>query len=488
MSLSSALNIAQNALLNTSRQTSVVSRNVSGAGDENYSHRQGISETSANGARVVNIRRSEDLHLLRKNLDTLSSYEGQSTLSTQLNDIKAMLSGPDNQFSLENYLAGFRDRLQEFSAAPSNGLLAEAAVDSAKQLAGRLNETATQIQSFRDYADQSIEADVAKVNDLLTRLEAANSDVVTGNRVGKADNDALDQRDAILKDISKLLPISILNRADGDIVVTTVSGATLFEKIPRDVTFQSSVPFGPGAAGSQVRVDGVPVPAGTGSNTAASGSIAAMLQFRDGITVDLQGQADEIARGMVDAFAERDPVAGPLPTLAGLFQTSAGVSTVPAAGVMVPGLSASIVVAAAFDLQAGGDPNLLRDGGANGAGYIANTSGAEGFSTTILGYAQLLETPMAFDAAAGIPGSASLMNYAADSIGWLEGARSSADAATEDKKALFLRTSEVLSNRTGVNVDEEMSMLLDLEHSYEASARLISIVDQMLQTLMAELR
>lgn len=488
MSLTSALNIAQNALLNTSRQTNTVSRNITGAGDENYSHRQANTETASNGARIINIRRTEDLHLMRKNLEALSSYEGQQTLSTQLNDIKAMLSGPDNQFSLENYLAGFRDRLQEFSAAPANGLLAEAAVDSAKQLAVRLNETSSQIQAFRDYADQSIAGDVAKVNDLLTQLESANSDVVAGNRVGRPDNDALDRRDTILKDIAKILPISILNRADSDIVVTTVSGATLFEKVPREVTFQSSVPYGPGTTGNQVRVDGVPVPAGTGSNTAASGTIAAMLQFRDDIAVNLQGQADEIARGMVDAFAERDPTGGPLPALAGLFQTSAGVTAVPAAGVMVPGLSSTIVVAAAFDLQAGGDPNLLRDGGANGAGYVANPTGAEGFSTSILGYAQRLESPMAFDGAAGIPGSTSLMSYAADSIGWLEGARSTADTATGDKKALFLRTSEVLSNRTGVNVDEEMSMLLDLEHSYEASARLIGIVDQMLNSLMLELR
>ncbi|MEP4751127.1 MAG: flagellar basal body rod C-terminal domain-containing protein, partial [Nitratireductor sp.] len=37
---------------------------------------------------------------------------------------------------------------------------------------------------------------------------------------------------------------------------------------------------------------------------------------------------------------------------------------------------------------------------------------------------------------------------------------------------------------TGVNIDVEMSLLLDLEHAYEASARLIRTVDQMMATLL----
>ncbi len=49
----------------------------------------------------------------------------------------------------------------------------------------------------------------------------------------------------------------------------------------------------------------------------------------------------------------------------------------------------------------------------------------------------------------------------------------------------MLRTSAALSNETGVNIDEEMALLLDLEHSYQASARLISAVDDMLSTLLA---
>ena len=58
--------------------------------------------------------------------------------------------------------------------------------------------------------------------------------------------------------------------------------------------------------------------------------------------------------------------------------------------------------------------------------------------------------------------------------------RQQASAAAEAKEALATRTAEALSNETGVNVDMEMSLLLDLEHTYQASARMMKTVDEML--------
>ena len=69
-------------------------------------------------------------------------------------------------------------------------------------------------------------------------------------------------------------------------------------------------------------------------------------------------------------------------------------------------------------------------------------------------------------------------------ISWFEGVRKDASSAAEAKEALAARTAEALSNDTGVNVDMEMSLLLDLEHTYEASARLIKAVDDMLSSLL----
>ena len=38
---------------------------------------------------------------------------------------------------------------------------------------------------------------------------------------------------------------------------------------------------------------------------------------------------------------------------------------------------------------------------------------------------------------------------------------------------------------TGVNLDEEMTNMISHQRAYEASARVISVVDEMMQTLLA---
>jgi flagellar hook-associated protein 1 FlgK len=151
----------------------------------------------------------------------------------------------------------------------------------------------------------------------------------------------------------------------------------------------------------------------------------------------------------------------------------------------VGGLAGQISINPAFDSDVGGDPTLLRDGGANGAGYVHNPSGGSSYADLLISLAEKLDDPIAFDPAAEISTMLSVSDFATSAISWFEGTRKDASEAAEAKEALAMRTAEALSNETGVNIDTEMSLLLDLEHTYAASARLIKTVDEMLQTLLA---
>jgi flagellar hook-associated protein 1 FlgK len=138
-----------------------------------------------------------------------------------------------------------------------------------------------------------------------------------------------------------------------------------------------------------------------------------------------------------------------------------------------------------MDSRQGGNPTVLRDGGANGATYLANVGGNASFSALLITYSGNLDQSIAFDPTAGAGTNVSVMEYSTNIIGWLENLRQQTTRAEENKGAMVVRTAEALSNDTGVNMDQEMSLLLELEHSYEASARLIKAVDEMLANLIA---
>ena len=88
-----------------------------------------------------------------------------------------------------------------------------------------------------------------------------------------------------------------------------------------------------------------------------------------------------------------------------------------------------------------------------------------------------------FDPAAGLSGSTSVLGLASTSAGWLEGQRSTTHAALEDREVLGERALSAWQGQVGVNLDEEMTSLMALERSYQASARLIATVDQMFDSL-----
>ncbi|MFC6489972.1 flagellar hook-associated protein FlgK [Nitratireductor sp. GCM10026969] len=478
MSLTSALNIAQSALFNASRQTNIVSRNVAEASNPDYTRRDGVLSSTAPGARISEIRRATDDALFKQNLSALSSWQGQSRISQGLDRLRLEVNGTDNATSPASALGKLQTALQNYAAAPSNRTLAETAVEAARGMVRSLNNGTEAVQSFRTELDADIATSVGELNELLAQFEAANTEVVRGTRAGRDVSDALDRRDALLKQISGYVPVSTISRADNDLVVTTADGTTLFETVPRAITFARTEAFAPGMTGNAVYIDGVPLASGTGGNTTASGSLAASLQLRDQVAVDMQRQLDETARGLITAFAESDP-AGTGADMAGLFTWNGGPG-LPASGALVDGLAGRIDINANVDAAAGGDPERLRDG----IVYDHNPDDAASFSDLLDSYIAGLDEPMVFDPAASLGTTKSLNAFTSESIGWLEGLRKEASSGAQAKEALAMHTATALSNATGVNIDEEMALLLELERSYEASAKLMSVVDEMLSQLM----
>jgi flagellar hook-associated protein 1 FlgK len=267
-------------------------------------------------------------------------------------------------------------------------------------------------------------------------------------------------------------------------VIFTDSGVTLFETRARAVTFQPTPGYDASTPGNAVYVDGVPVTGDTASMALHSGRLAGLAAIRDDFAPRYQTQLDEIARGLIQSFAESDQSSSALPDVPGLF-TWSGAPAIPGLGSVV-GLAGEIRISANVDPAQGGNANLLRDGGISGnPAYIYNSTGAAGFSDRLQGLIDSLNAAQAFDPLAGLGANASLANYAAGSAGWLQEARKSAAADASYSAALLSRATESLSNASGVNLDEEMTIMLELERSYQASAKLMAAIDALFDSLLA---
>lgn len=480
MSLASTLNTTKSIFNNTSAQSAVVSTNIQNASNPDYNKRSASTTVNIySGAVILATERAQNSALLKQALNATAGNAAQQELLAGLESVSALLGGDAYSLSPSTYLAKLRDTLKTYAETPGDVTLAQSVVAAAQDVANSLNNTADGIQQLRAEADAEIADQVKKLNNLLSDFETANNAVIKATALGEDPNNAIDKRESLVKQISEIIGVSTYVRPGNDMALYTSDGTTLFETVARKVDFTATAAFAASSTGSSLYIDGVKVDAGAGASTTAKGSIQALLQLRDDVLPTVQDQLDEIARGLISLFAETDSSTPPAVQVAGLFTTKTGAAVDFETAGIIPGLASSIVVASAAVTS----PFALRDGNIAGSG--ANTENASGFSEVLRNYLSAFDAPMGFDGDSKLGTSVTLLDFATDTVGWIEEFRSNANRAGETTEAMLTRATEAYSNSTGVNLDEELILLLDIEQSYKAAAKLLATVDEMLQALLA---
>ncbi len=484
MSLTSALNTAQSIFNNTGTQSSVVSNNISNSSNSDYVRRQAMISTSLNGAQVVKISRAQEDALMRQWLKASTQDSGQQTLLSGLTDLKSILGGNDYETAPATYLSVFQQKLQAFRTSPSSTIAAQGAITAAQDVTNSLNNASKSIQVVRQGADKEIATQVSTLNTLLAQFKTANDAVKSGTASGGVPADALDEREKLLKQISSIVGVNTVERSNGDMALYTTDGTIVFDTIPRKVTFAAQDTYTAQIKGNGVYIDGVALAGGKGSSTTSQGSLQALLQVRDEIAPTMQSQLDEIAKSLVSMFSETGGT--PATTQPGLFVWKTAVGTVggtPTTTGVIDGIAATISVNSAVVTNLGGDPMKLRDGSISGLTNL-NSGNNSGFSDNLDALYTAMGAAQTFSSTAGISSNVNILTYASNSIGWLEQYRSDATTASENTAAALSRSTEAYSNETGVNLDEELTLLLDIEQSYKAATKILNAVDEMLKSLL----
>jgi flagellar hook-associated protein 1 FlgK len=356
-------------------------------------------------------------------------------------------------------------------------------------MASSLNKATADVQAARLEADNQIAASVDRINDLLAKFEIANNEVMKGAALGADISDSLDVRDSLISQLSEEMGVTVVHRAGEDIALYTDSGVPLFDRSPRTVSFVPTNVYAAGTTGNAVFVDGVQVTGAGSPMPLNSGTIVGLAKLRDEAAVTYQKQLDEIARGLIEAFAEVN-TSDPTDKMPGVFTYA----TVPPAVPSVPampgftGLAGRIKINSLIDPSTNplGKYDYIRDGGLNGGAYTYNTdpAGNAAFSDRLNTLVSEMKESRPFDSTLGLGDEVSLLDFASASASWVEASRQSTGRNLDYQLTLLGHASEALSNATDVNMDDETALMLQLEKSYSAAAKLISTIDEMLKTLL----
>ncbi|KZM50496.1 flagellar hook-associated protein FlgK [Labrenzia sp. OB1] len=442
-SLNTASYIAASALTASQVQVSVTSANIANADTEGYTAKSATvsSQTTLGygaGVSVSNISSSVSKYLLEDLLGATTETAGATVTANYLNSLQQSFgttTGDDGDgSSLANTIASFESALTALAETPESESLASAAVSALENVAYQLNSLSSDISKQIDQADDEIGDAVTAANEAISTIDALNEQIETAVARGDSTADLEDQLNTALVSLSEQMEISTFKTEGGTVKVYTGDGQILLG----DTAHLLST--GTGTEGqTTISVNGTDI-----TEDLDTGRLGALIELRDQTLPASQEMLDEFATTFIDT----------LNAVSSNLLTGTG--------------AADITVSDA--VQA--DP----------ASILGDTLPSE------VAYAMLdtLQLDANFDAAGGLSGGEmTFADYANEMLGDVVSKTNAAQTRLEFAENELTTVSDTISSMYGVNVDEELVRLSELEQLYSVASTLLSVVQEMFEDLMA---
>ncbi len=225
------LNSAQAGLLTTSHNISNVntpgfSRQtvVQGTNNPQYT---GVGFFGA-GSNIQTIQRQYDQFLEVQARETQASASHLQRYATQIGRIDQLLGDVDA--GLSSAIDSFFEGVHEVASHPADPAARQSMLSASGALVARFKSLDAQLTAARQDVNSQLQANVTSINSIAARIAELNERISTygaqGNGVQQP-NDLLDQRDTLVRDLSKLVRANVVEQDDGSYNVFIGSGQAL---------------------------------------------------------------------------------------------------------------------------------------------------------------------------------------------------------------------------------------------------------------------
>ncbi len=345
---------------------------------------------------------------------------------------------------LADELTGLFNAFQGVAASPTSLADRQLLLSRAGTLATRLNQTAERLGGLRDMLDASLQTDVGNANQLLSEISKLNNRIADAEfSTGGTANDLRDLRQQKIEELARVVNIETSENANGTVNIS-IGGTQLVSDRQVLDTLETY-----DAGGGQMLVR--TVTAGT-PLTLAGGSMQGTIEARDGALAALNGSLNTLAAQLITQVNTAHAAGFSLSGSTGAdFFTGTDAATIAVNSALVA------------------DPSLVQ---------AAGVPGAVGDNTVALALGRLADSPIA------TLGSQTFNDAYGRIVGDFGGALQNANTQLADHEAVKTLLTRQRDAVSGVSVDEEMTDLIRFQKAYEASAKLVATVNEMLETLL----
>lgn len=456
--LFSGINLALQALMSHQATLHIVEQNVANVNTRGYHRQEAVLSAGypypragfmrglidgqyGRGVFVDRIKRFNVEFFNNRYRGEVSSASGWNIRGNVLSQVEATMA-ENSDAGLISELDAFWEGWGALSGDPANLALRADLHSRAQSLTGAINRRAEQLMAIREDQNLSIQGRVGEINQVAERVAQLNSEITSAIGVGYQPNDLLDERDRLLDRLSELSGAVSSVQDNGEVLVS-IGGHAL---VVGQENFELQTEADPSNSGlfRVVWEDGQDL-------RATSGELEGLLGARDGEIVDQLTGLDELAQSLITR-----------------------VNTLHSGGV---GLNNST----GLDFFTGTDALSLRL--ASSLDDLENIAAAAGPDSPGDGSVALqianIQSELLMNG-----GTATVNDFYTNQITSLG---LSLQTANDKAAARGIVASALAQQReavVGVSLDEEAVNLAKAQKAYEAAARVMTTVDQMIDTVI----
>jgi flagellar hook-associated protein 1 FlgK len=488
MSTFSSLNTIRSGLFGSQRALETVGKNIANANVKGY-HRQEVLFAAAepnhvingigrglNSAQVVRYRDEFLDRQFRARSGWSGYYSTQAEALSQIENLVGDLGDNGLKASLENFWNSWKT----LALHPNDLSMKQGVVWAAQTFLQEAKSTFTGLQDLRTNLDEQLQAKVTLVNQAAAELASLNKSIQVAQGSGQEAHELADRRDQLVDSLAQLAGASAVTQPDGTVTVyitslsTTapatsgsfvlVQGATAMTMTATQVMEADLDPSATVTSTTQLvtnlTYNGTPTPWNV-----PSGEIGALLEARDQIAPSFMQRLDDLVRGIANQVNNLHGSAVD-PAMPDFFTVGATWMTIDVNPVLTADPS-QVWAAGALPGAAPVPPPVVpwppADDGvrAQQIGALADsaflTMGTQ--SMTARDFLRGLSTEIGF--------------AVKDATARADAAALQVDQAQQQRDSV-----------SGVSIDEEMTKMIQYQQSYNAAARVMTAVDEMLDILI----
>jgi flagellar hook-associated protein 1 FlgK len=434
------LQLANSALSAAQYGLGVVSQNISNADTPGYVRRtaQQVSVDSVGGVPGIYPRPGgpsgvRDAGTSRMNdpiIDIRARTEyargaAADTAAGNISAIESIFPEPSDN-GLSEQLNTFWNDWTAVANDPGSSAARSVLLQDGVTVATTLNSMSASLDGITAQVQQSLAATATTVNNAATQLANLNAQIAITTATGGDTNNLLDQRDSLLDTISKAVGGTVTINANNSATVV-VDGQNLVSGNVAGTVAVSS---------DQLTIDGTAVNLSSGS---ASADVIALATTIPNYRAQLDDVADALSSSVNSAQASGYDLSG-----------NAGAAVFGGSGAS----GISVVLTDPTAIAASGAPG----GNLDGSNALALAKAAKSLTSPDSLYTQL--------------------------VGNLATATAAANQQQTVQSAVTSSVDALRTSASGVSVDEEVSNMLTYQHAYSAASRILTTMDEMLDTLI----